>query len=289
MVVGTLRFMAPEQAAGESVDRRSDVYSLGVVVYYLLTGAFPFEGSTTLEILRALTDSNPIPPSHHVEMSPAMDRVILKCLEKDPNNRFQTVAEFIEELDAAAGYLPEVDLKSMIRGIRKEVKEIEEMDQMITGAKSFVAPLRPVPHPVSPDTGMPVATPQPSGPLHPAPSISPSPPLPQPVLSPEESVITPPDPRPRITLVTEDSDKRPYFLQQKTTIGRSSDNDIVVMSALVSRYHAELTVEGENCYIKDLNSSSGTWVSGERIINSRLLRNGDAIQIADSCFIFNNS
>ena len=313
MVIGTLRFMAPEQAYGEPVDQRSDIFSLGVVVYHLLTGVFPFEGSTTVDTLRALAESSPTPPSQHIELPAAVNELILKCLERDPNKRFQTMAEFIESLDTAVGDMPLADLKSLIRGIRKEVREVEAMDQMATTGITVLPAHKQAPPTIDPvinvmaqashGTGVSVPTPSPSGPLPAPPSMEEPPapakplqPLPQPVS--DEKEVYARDTRPRIRLIEESGSTvsvylQPlgcgYLLDPKTSIGRYSENNIVIRSARVSRHHAEVTLEADNWYIKDLNSNSGTWIEGERIISPRLLKDGDEIQVADYCFVFNRS
>jgi serine/threonine-protein kinase len=98
---GTPGFMAPEVAFAErKVDARADIYSLGCVAYWLLTGHLVFEGETpTAMILRHVRD-NPVPPSmrSELEIPPELDRVVLDCLEKIPENRPQTAVELSDRL-----------------------------------------------------------------------------------------------------------------------------------------------------------------------------------------------
>jgi serine/threonine-protein kinase len=86
--------MSPEQAAGHSqLDARSDIYNVGAVAYYLLTGRLPFDRFSTLQMLHAHAYEPFIPNQEFTDVVPAdIQRVILRCLEKDPNRRYQDAA-----------------------------------------------------------------------------------------------------------------------------------------------------------------------------------------------------
>jgi len=100
MVAGSPLFMAPEQATGESIDERSDIYSLGLVAYFLLTGEPPFNDEKAIKVLLAHAHDVPTPPSQRNPAIPGdLEEVVLRCLEKDPELRFQNV----EALSAALG------------------------------------------------------------------------------------------------------------------------------------------------------------------------------------------
>src|SRR3954464_1849708 len=92
---GTPAYMAPELALGETVDGRSDLYALGCVAYYLLTGQLVFEAATGLQMVARHIQEIPVPPSQRTEMpvAPELDRVVLACLAKRPEDRPQTAAE----------------------------------------------------------------------------------------------------------------------------------------------------------------------------------------------------
>lgn len=106
LLIGTLRYVAPEQIRGEEVDRRTDVYALGVVLYQMLTGRVPFDGPTDFLILKAQLEDPPAPPSSVAPDVPAwLDRIVLKALAKAPADRFQTVDELRLHL-AGRGSLP---------------------------------------------------------------------------------------------------------------------------------------------------------------------------------------
>lgn len=99
-MVGTPAYMAPEQGLGEAGDERSDLYSLGVILFQLVTGHLPYEADTPLAtILKHLHE--PVPSSRGVkpDVPEAIDRIIAKAMAKDPEDRYQTAPEFIADLD----------------------------------------------------------------------------------------------------------------------------------------------------------------------------------------------
>lgn len=92
--VGTPEFMAPEQWTGQGIDRRADIYALGVLAYLLATGRLPFRESAPLAYFVAHSSKAPEPPStHNPKLPPAVDEIILKALAKKPEDRFQTALE----------------------------------------------------------------------------------------------------------------------------------------------------------------------------------------------------
>ncbi len=99
-IVGTAAYFSPEQAKGESVDARADLYSTGVVLYELLTGRTPFRGETPVAVAYQHVSEAPVPPSEIVETVPrALDAIVLRALAKDPFQRPQDAASFREALD----------------------------------------------------------------------------------------------------------------------------------------------------------------------------------------------
>ncbi len=97
--VGTVEYMSPEQARGEPLDPRSDLFSLGAVLYELATGDVPFRGATSAVVFAALLGSTPAPPrSSNTDLSPGMDAIIRKLLEKRLLSRMQSAAELIAAL-----------------------------------------------------------------------------------------------------------------------------------------------------------------------------------------------
>lgn len=100
-VAGTAKSMSPEQIRGAQADVRSDIYSLGIVLYTLLAGRAPFDGETDLALMRAQVEQAPPPLRALVDnLPPEVEAAVMRALEKDPSARFQTVRAFSRALDA---------------------------------------------------------------------------------------------------------------------------------------------------------------------------------------------
>ena len=102
-VIGTAQYLSPEQARGERVDARSDLYSTGCLMYELLTGRPPFTGDSPVAIAYQHVRENPIPPSRlDPDIPPWADAIVLKAMAKSPNDRYQTAAEMQADIQRAA-------------------------------------------------------------------------------------------------------------------------------------------------------------------------------------------
>jgi serine/threonine-protein kinase len=101
-MVGTPAYMSPEQARGDDVDRRADIYSLGVILYQLVTGRLPFEGLSTMDAMLAHAIDNPPPmATPEIWVSPAVERVVMSCLAKNPDERPNSALDLYQMYDAA--------------------------------------------------------------------------------------------------------------------------------------------------------------------------------------------
>jgi TolB-like protein/Flp pilus assembly protein TadD/predicted Ser/Thr protein kinase len=104
--IGTPHYMSPEQALGRELDHRSDIFNVGVVLYELITGNRPFQGSTVGETINSIINQEPAPLGlENPKYTPAIDRIVFKCLEKDPAKRYSTakaLADDLRELKSAA-------------------------------------------------------------------------------------------------------------------------------------------------------------------------------------------
>jgi len=97
IVMGTMRYMSPEHLCGGDIDARSDLFSLGVVMYELMTGRTPFTGASYTELMAAIVDQDPAPME--AGLPPRFEAAIRKCLEKDREQRYQTSAELLADLE----------------------------------------------------------------------------------------------------------------------------------------------------------------------------------------------
>jgi eukaryotic-like serine/threonine-protein kinase len=127
-IVGTAQYLSPEQARGKPVDQRSDLYSLGIVLYELLTGKVPFTGDAAVEIAMKHLNAVPDPPSKlRPEISHDLDAVVMRALAKDPDQRYSSA----EEMDA--------DLARVARGAAVSSRTEEAMTQVLSGGGSSTA------------------------------------------------------------------------------------------------------------------------------------------------------
>jgi eukaryotic-like serine/threonine-protein kinase len=120
-IVGTAQYLSPEQARGGEVDQRSDLYSLGIVLYELLTGKTPFDGDTPVEIAMKHLSNAPKPPSTlRADIPPELDMVVLRALAKNPDDRYQSADEM------------EADLERVARGARVSAATVDTATQVLS-------------------------------------------------------------------------------------------------------------------------------------------------------------
>ncbi len=103
-IMGTAQYLSPEQAQGHPVSEESDLYSIGVILYELLTGRVPFEGESAVTIaLKHVNETPRVPSAYNAEVTPELEAVVMRALEKDVRRRFHDADEFIAALEHARG------------------------------------------------------------------------------------------------------------------------------------------------------------------------------------------
>jgi len=107
MISGTVPYMAPEQLRGEPADRRSDIYSTGVILYQMSTGRLPYDSEVVATLIGEILHRDPAPPaSVNPEISPRLDQAVLRALAKEPRRRYQSARDFEEDLRMIRGGPP---------------------------------------------------------------------------------------------------------------------------------------------------------------------------------------
>jgi TonB family protein len=153
---GKLQYMSPEQAWGKRLDRRSDIYSLGSVLFEMLTGAPLFEGETDMSVLESVREGEvAMPSSRGAEVPRRVDQIVLKALAKNPQERYQNASEFEKDLHAVLyTHQPSpgpADLAIyMHRLLEAPQASDDEIDGAFDKARDMLEPVGPVPAPAVP-------------------------------------------------------------------------------------------------------------------------------------------
>jgi serine/threonine protein kinase len=320
--IGTPQYMSPEQGTGQAVDRRSDIYSLGIVLFHALTGKVPFNADSPISItVKHLNEPLPIEKLRDAGVPLPIEQVVLKMTAKSAADRYQTTDALIEALTAAV-VASHLSLPRWRSGLQPSMP---------------LPPVTPIP-PAFPSSG-PLSNPA-AGMIHNAPFSQPLPvsqPLqsqPLPVSQPpgisgsRPSLITvscfrcgaanqsdrlfctscgyelsdrkaaadrvgAPNGRPilaRLTFQNGQLAGRAYlFHQDVTTIGRTNGNDLIISGRTVSRRHARFWFDTNRWYIADMQSANGTLVNNMRIQPNQAvpLNDGDIINFGDEIVTFN--
>src|SRR6185369_5410157 len=137
MVMGTISYMSPEQATGNAVDARTDVFSLGVLLYEMLAGRLPFEGKTPSEIIGAIIHKKPRPLARFApDIPPELERIVEKSLSKRRDDRYQNLKDM------------QIDLRRLKRHLELKEEQVDEPEPILV---SEPPDTRPGPRITSPD------------------------------------------------------------------------------------------------------------------------------------------
>lgn len=136
IVMGTISYMSPEQARGLEVDVRSDIFTLGVVLYEILTGAKPFTGATTADVIAAILDKEPAPLSRSAPEAPKeLERIVSRALRKDREDRYQAVQDLLLDLK---GLKQELELEAQLARVRHSSGGAAGSEQVVGQLMSMV-------------------------------------------------------------------------------------------------------------------------------------------------------
>ena len=289
--IGTPQYMSPEQGTGQGVDRRSDIYSLGIVFFHCLTGRVPFTADSPLSItLKQIHDPIPVERLLAEGVPNPIVQVVLQMTAKNAHERYQSAEAVIDALsqalDASHLSMPRMRISMAPSGPYAEPKGIPSGQLPNVNGRAGT--------PSNPGYGN----------------------IPQKVqlvcfrcgaLSDSSQVycvacgyelsdklasadhFRGPNGRFMLARLTMQSAcGRSYrFHQVVTTIGRTNGNDLIIVGRTVSRKHARLWFDGGRWFLEDLASANGTLLNGMRIVQPMLLQDGDVINFGDEVVTFN--
>lgn len=148
-IVGSVHYLSPEQARGETAGPRSDIYSLGIVLYEMVTGVLPFQGETPIGVaLKHIQENPPRPSSLNPAVSPGLEKIIARAMAKIAADRYETARDMVKDLEKMTGGVSgelrqEVPLDEFATRVIPSVWTEQEMLQPVTGRRAM-APRRPV-------------------------------------------------------------------------------------------------------------------------------------------------
>ncbi len=290
--IGTPQYMSPEQGMGQAVDRRSDIYSLGIVLFHCLTGRVPFTADSPLTItVKHLHDPLPVDKLVAENVPNPIVQVVLKMTAKQPHERYQSADVLIDALTSALA-ASNLSIPRPWRSAISSALPLSEAQGGPSGAQpnTYGSPSQPL----APNTAAPVVTitcfrcgaPNPSTRLY---CTSCGDDLSNKRAS--EDRFLGPNGRPvlaRLSIQNGPMAGRSYrFHQDVTTIGRTNGNDLVISGRTVSRRHARLWFDNGRWYLQDLGSANGTLVNNVRIYQPVALNDNDVINFGDEIVLFN--
>ncbi len=293
--IGTPQYMSPEQGTGMAVDRRSDIYSLGIVLFHCLAGRVPFTADNPLTItVKHLNEPLPVDMLRAAGVPAPIEQVIVKMTAKQPQERYQTTEALIDALtDALAiaqisipqrwrpgmsSALPQLDSPAANRSLPStpasatppQARAGTPQPQAVTISCFRCGAANPSTRLYCTSCGYELADKRAAADRFKGPNG-------RPLLA-------------RLTLQNGPMGGRSYlFHQDVTTIGRTSGNDLVIAGRTVSRRHARLWFDNGRWILEDLQSANGTFVNNARIYSPVVLNDGDVINFGDEVVVFNTT
>jgi serine/threonine-protein kinase len=145
-ICGTPQYMAPEQCTGRGVDRRTDLYALGIITYELVTGRVPFDGRNLVDVMMRQRNERPVPPCEVESTVPrALSEVIMRALAKRPDERFATAAQMSEALARVRGQGPVPELQAEVRAPGGPRLMLARCTQLLSGGLFLSTDEKPPP------------------------------------------------------------------------------------------------------------------------------------------------
>lgn len=289
--IGTPQYMSPEQGTGQMVDRRSDIYSLGIVLFHCLTGRVPFTADSPLTItLKHMNEPLPIDRLKTEGIPAPIIQVVEKMAAKQQQDRYQTAEEVVGVLTRALA----VSNLSLPRGYRGGLSSFPPVSPVLAGGSSG--------HLLSSDnaSNLPLSLNGQSvvsltcfrcGAANPSTRLfctTCGDDLSNQRASSDIYLVNGRSVLARLTIQSGPMKGRSYrFHQDVTTVGRTNGNDLVISGLTVSRRHARLWFSEGNWYLEDVGSANGTLVNNVRIYQPVLLHDNDVINFGDEIVVFN--
>ncbi len=303
--IGTPQYMSPEQGTGQAVDRRSDIYSLGIVLFHCLAGRVPFSADNPLTItVKHLNEPLPVEMLRAAGVPAPIEQVVVKMTAKAAQDRYQTTDELINALTSAltASHLSipsrwRPGMSSAMPQLDMQNNNVSQPLPSVSGGLGQGAPGIPMPIQQSYNAGGQQIVTLPCfrcGASNPSTRLFCTSCGYE--LSDKRAVndrYMGPNGRPilaRLTLQNGALGGHSYlFHQDVTTIGRTNGNDLIIAGRTVSRRHARLWFDNGSWFMEDLQSANGTQVNNIRVYQPVTLNDGDVICFGDEVVVFNTT